>query len=298
MTYISRSKLEQMGEPIGEMSRMGHDGRRHYHGGGKGDSPDPPDYTPVAQSSVESARIMARLGEKQLAEGKRQFDESTAFSKPILEAQTRIAEETARQGGDYYDYMVKNQRPVEEALNKDAMAAGTQAMQDEAAAKAVADSQGGYTRAVNQAVRQGLRYGASAPAMTGDMAVRQAQSTAAAAGGAREREKNLGYAKKLDVAGLYRGLPGASQGAYGVSLNAGNAATANQAAPGAQYQNAMAQGIGTIGAGRSMQQSGLGSILSAQTSIYNNSQNQSDPLASIIGMGLGGWASGGFKFGK
>jgi hypothetical protein len=40
---------------------------------------------------------------------------------------------------------------------------------------------------------------------------------------------------------------------------------------------------------------GAGQILNSQTSVYNTAQSQADPLASIAGMALGGWAGGGFK---
>lgn len=254
------------------------------------DSPPAPDYTPMANASEAAARIAAEQGDRVLAESQRQYDKNMEVAKPIVDAQTRIMEETERQGEDYYDYMVSQQRPVERALNEDAVAAGSQAAQDEAAAKAVADSQGGYTRSINQAIRQGRRYGMAPIAATGTMAVQQAQGTAAAAGAAREKEKTLGYAKKMDVAGLYRGLPGASAGAYATAINSGNSANQNQQTPG----NALIAGMGTAGnmkiAGQGQKIQGLGSILSSQTSMYNAGSSDSG-FGSMLG-GLGGLGQG------
>ena len=103
------------------------------------------------------------------------------------------------------------------------------------------------------------------------------------------------YAKKLDVSGLYRGLPGASQGAYSVATNAGNSAVGNQNQTAAQYLNGMAAGTGTILQGQQQKISGLGSILNSQTSIYNAglsaNANQQAGLGSVVGM-LGGAAIG------
>lgn len=267
------------------------DGRRLCFLDIGGDAPPAPDYTPVANASEESARIAAEQADRVLAESQRQFDANMEVARPIVDAQTRIMEETERQGKDYYDYMVAKQRPVEDALNAEAMAAGSEAEQERAAGTAMADARQGTTAMQNQLIRQGLRYGyspAKLASMAGTMASSQGLGIASAANQAREKEKNIGYAKKMDVAGLYRGMPGASQGAYSVATNAGNAATANQNAPGA----ALIAGMGTAGnmtiAGQGQKLSGLGNILNAQTSIYNNSQGD-DGFMSALGT-LGGAA--------
>lgn len=233
------------------------------------DSPPPADTRPMAEASEESARIAAAQADRVLDESKRQYDLNMEVAKPIVDAQLGIMRETERQGRDYYDYMVANQRPVEEKLNEEAMAAGSEAKQQEAVDKAVADSQGGYTRSLNQGFRQGKRYGLNPITVTGGMAVQQAQNTAAAAGTAREKEKTVGYAKKMDVAGLYRGLPGASQGAYGLAINSGNAANANNMAPGQGLVSGMTTAGNMTIAGQGQKLSGLGSVLNAQTSAYN-----------------------------
>lgn len=259
------------------------------------DPPPAPDYTPVANASKESAQIAADLGREQLAESRRQYDTSKPIADRVVNAQIATMNDTAAQGKDYYDYMVSQQRPVEGALNTEAMAAGSDTRQQEAVDRAVADSNGGFTRSINQAMREGRRYGVDAIANTGVMAVQQAQNTAAAATGARDKEKALGYAKKLDVAGLYRGLPGASTGAYSVSTNAGNSATQNTMAPGNALVAGMGQGDNTIVNGRTILQNGLGSVLNAQTS-YNDlvgkiRMDNAKNIAGVVGAGVG-WAAG------
>ena len=113
------------------------------------------------------------------------------------------------------------------------------------------------------------------------------------------QDRAVGWGRQLDVAGLYRNMPGASQGAYGLALGAGNNAVGNQMTPGAQYQGAMGQGAGTIQTGTGQQMSGLGSILSAQGA-YNNMLAQSNTansgqfeqmLGTAAGIGLGIWKS-------
>lgn len=418
---------------------------------GGGDSPSPPDYGPIAAASKESAEIAAALGREQLAEGKRQYDLNRAAALPIVDAQTRIMNETARQGADYFEYMKTQQRPVESALNYEAMglnadeiaqvealrkseddaakaaaapvagvpvrttitvpvqrqgdpiyadnaktladvarefgmsesalrdrfdlgevgandrftftnepagwretpgedgpvrqySAGSQSVtratptgyqvidgtedrvvesaaptqvngtpsadrsgstalmtrlssgaatrgQEEAANRAVADARKGQTAAANMIARQGIRYGYSPDRMAkiqGAQALQAGLSQASASNAAREREKGVQFAKKMDVAGLYRGLPGASAAAYNNATGAGNSAVSNQMAPSNAYMAAIGQGVNTQLAGQQMRINGLGSILNAQTSVYNNSGG--DDIFGSLGSIMGGAA--------
>lgn len=248
----------------------------------------PPDYKPLAEASRESAQIMAELGREQLDFAKTQYQDSLPMFQELVQQQLDIGNQTKAQAEDYYNYMVDNQRPVEGALNKEAMAAGSPEMQELAAGKAMADARTGYTGALNTAVRQGVRYGYDPMKMAagaGATGLGFASLQASMANDAREKEKSMGYAKKLDVAGLYRGLPGASQGAYSVALNAGNSAGANKMAPGNNYMAGMGQGANTIGAGRQMYQSGLQGILNAQTSLAANDQSGATGGAIIGAIG-------------
>lgn len=270
------------------------DGRRLMHLDLGGDAPPPPDYTPVANASKESAQIAADLGREQIAEGKRQYDQNMLVAKPVVDAQLDIMKQGIAQGNDYFDYLKTNARPVESALNTEAMAAGTEQKQTEAADRAVADVRQGTTASQNQIIRQGLRYGytpAKLAAAGGTMAASQGLAEATAANTAREKEKTLGFAKKLDVAGLYRGLPGASTGAYQVATGAGNSAVANNGAGGAAYLGALGAGANTTMQGRQVAMQGLTGILNAQTSYANTVANSGGGGAGGLGSLLGGAAS-------
>lgn len=256
----------------------------------EGKSAPAPDYTPLANASKDSNAIMAELGNKQLDFAKQQYNDNLPMFKDLVAKQLNISDQSNAQAQDYYDYMKANQRPVEQALNNDAMAAGSQPMQDTAAGKAMADARTGYTGALGTAVREGSRYGWSPEKMAtaaGATGLGFASQEAAAANAAREKQVNLGYAKKLDVAGLYRGLPGASASAYGLALNAGNSAAGNQVAPGVQYQAGMGQGISTIGQGRSMYQSGLSGVLGAQGQMAGINAQQDSQAAQGAGAAVG-----------
>jgi hypothetical protein len=295
-------------------------------GGGKG--ADAPDYTPLAASSVEAAKVGAELGREQMAEAKRQYDQNYAAAQPVIASQIRTQEQTAAQGQDYFDYMKANQRPVEGALNTQSMrpdtsaasaaemglmTGGDAAIQSDArygadisakAGQAGVDQMSGYTRALNVAARQGMRYGfdpAKLAAQAASQAGQQSSAIAAATNQARQgatdqargligqgrnlrlQDENLGWGRRMDVAGLYRGLTGASTGAYQTGINAGNSAMANQMAPGQGLMTGMAQGAGMQQTGMGQQIQGQTGVLGAQTS-YANSQNSGGGLGAVLGV--------------
>lgn len=410
------------------------DGRRLYFIDMGGDAPPPPDYTPVAEASAESARIGAELGREQLAESRRQYDANMAIVKPVVDAQVETMRQTMEQGKDYYDYG-KTFRPLEQEMLRtttgtgevdqrlqenqaisDLMnqgvdpsdrqkivalmeqgadpaesarivaeaaqdtaglrqraagyeseargdiatyTGGNRAIQDRYAADigadvgtAVADARAGQASATNQAIRQALRYGLNVPANVAGVSSAQASQLASAANTTRDaatsryreligqgiglkreafttgqaaatdvanraqstnlmgrqlrlddlnarvgaasagrqmraedvdrqtsafttlrsmnqQDRATDWAKKLDVTGMARGLPSASQGAYGLSVNAGSAATQSQMAPGQALMSGINQSNATTMQGRQIAMQGLTGVLNSQTSAYN-----------------------------
>jgi hypothetical protein len=129
-------------------------------------------------------------------------------------------------------------------------------------------------------------------AMQGQNALALASARAGAATGARNQAEQLGFARKLDVVGLGRGLAGASTAAYSGATGAGSAGLNSAMSAGNQYSQAFGQGAGYQMGGAQMGLTGAGNILNSQTSVYNTAQSQADPFASIVGMGLGAYAGG------
>lgn len=271
----------------------GPDGRRLYFLDMGGDAPAPTDTRPMAEASEAAARIGAEQGDRVLAESKRQYDRNMEVADPIIKAQTRQMESAQKQGDEYYDYWKTKAQPVEDALNTDAMAAGTDAKIEEAAARAAADARVGQTQQANMLVRQGLRYGYAPAKMlsaAGTMAGANASTVAGAMTGARDKEKALGVAKKLDVAGLYRGMPGASTGAYGAAINAGNSAVNNSTTVGNGLTAGTAAAGGLVMQGQGMRLQGLGNVLNSQQQTYNSQMQANNAnsagMGSLLGIGL------------
>lgn len=285
-----------------------------------------PDYTPMANASAEAAQISAQLGREQMAQAKAQYDREMAVTQPVIDAQLGLMKQQQQQGDDYYNYMVSRQRPVEDALNNEAMHynsaqddaerrlitgsdadvyAARQGDIDNQVGTALADVRSGQANTTNQMIRQAMRYGWSPDKlaqMAGSQGMTMASQQAAAANAARNagiantrglmmqdrqmRQADLAreWGKKMDVAGLYRGLTGASQGAYGLSLGAGNNAVGNSMTPANQLLGANQAAAGTIMQGKGLQIQGLGNILNSQTSVYNTkAQNSGSGIGSAVG---------------
>jgi hypothetical protein len=130
---------------------------------------------------------------------------------------------------------------------------------------------------------------------TGQAATADAMNMANQARGAnrqmRVQDQSLDWARKLDVTGMARGMPGASQGAYGVAVGAGNAATQNQMAPGQALIGAMGQSNNATMQGRQLAMQGTLGVLNAQTSYANAVGQSGDSLGSLLG-GVGGLVGG------
>jgi hypothetical protein len=231
----------------------------------------------MAEASKESAEIMAALGREQLDFAKLQYADAAPFLKQISDAQVATQNETTQQARDAYAYQKGTFRPAEERLVADAEKFSSDAYREQQATQAAADAgdafsttQGMNSRALTAMgvnPNSGRFTGASRTASLGLAAARTGATNAT-----RREADNVGYARRLDAVGLGRNLTGASQGAYGLAINAGNSAGANSMAAGNQYMAGMGQGASTIASGRNMLQSGLGDILDSQTGLANGAQ--------------------------
>lgn len=245
--------------------------------GGKS-SPPPPDY-----SGLEA------LGREQLEFSRQQYAELKPLAERVFGSQVAAQEQQMRQGQEYYDYLRNTFQPIERGLAREAESFNTEAYRERMAQQAAADAAQAFQGAQGVTFREAARRGVN-PASGAFGAAQRSTGlalAAAQAGGmnkARQQAEQTGWARRLDVVGLGRGLSGASTAAYGGATSAGSAGINTAMAPGTQYMQGMGQAGQTYG-----------NILSSQTSAYNAGLSQPDPFGSIVGMGLGGWASGGFK---
>lgn len=242
--------------------------------GGKS-SPPPPDY-----SGMEA------LGREQLAFSKQQYAEMAPLAQRVAAKQMAAQDQQMKQAEDYYKYQTETFRPIEQGLVADAARFSTEGYREQQAREAAAATGRAFGVMQDSASRAAASRGVN-PNSGAGLALQSQNMLGLAAGranamtGARNQAEQLGFARRMDVTGLGRGLAGASTAAYAGATGAGTSGINTSMAPGTQYQ----QGLGAAG-------QTMGNIVNSQTSVYNTAQSQADPFASIVGMGLGAYAGG------
>ena len=244
--------------------------------GGKS-SPPPPDY-----SGMEA------LGREQLAFSRQQYAEMMPLAQQVYGQQMDAQRQQMNQAQNYFDYQQQTFRPVEQGLVRDAERFSTEGYREQMAGQAAAAA--GRAFGIQQDMGQRAMAARGVNPNSGAAMALQAQGNlglaaqrANAMTGARTQAEQLGFARRMDVTGLGRGLAGASTAAYGGATSAGSAGMNTAMAPGGQYM----QGLGQAG-------QTYGGIMNSQTSAYNAGMAQADPFATIVGTGLGIYAGGGF----
>jgi hypothetical protein len=227
----------------------------------------------AAKGLQESADYAAdqsyKLGSEQLSFARQQYDELKPIASRISEQQIQAQDEQMRQAKDYYDYQTGTFRPLEQGLVADAQRFDTEAYKETlardaaaAAGRAFATTQSASQRAnasMNVNPNSGRAAGMSNQNDLGLAAMRSNAMT-----GARNQADQIGYARKLDVTGLGRGLSGASTAAYNSATGAGSAGINTAMAPGGQYNLAYGQGANTI-------MTGAGQRIQGYANMYNTS---------------------------
>lgn len=234
---------------------------------------------------------MERVANRQLDFAQRQYDEMKPILTGLANTMRSAQEQQMQQAQDYYNYQTETFRPLERGLVADATRFSTEGYREQQAREAAAAAGRAFsaTEAANQRAMASMGVNPNsgrALAMRNQTNLGLAAQRAGAMTGARQQAEQMGWARRMDATGLGRNLAGASTAAYSGATSAGQAAGGMYQAPGATYM----QGLSSAGQTQ-------GAILNAQTSYANTVNQQADPFATIVGMGLGGWAGGGFNFG-
>jgi hypothetical protein len=257
-----------------------------------GKSSAPPDYSAMAAANKYAADVSEKLGTRQMDFAERQYAEMKPLAERISAAQVAAQEQQMGQAKDYYDYQINTFRPVEQGLVRQAQEFDTENYREQLARQASADTSRAFGVAENVTARNLARRGVgpgsgNAMAMQNQNALALASARAGAATSARNQAEQLGWARKMDVVGLGRGLAGASSSAYQGATGAGSAGMNTAMSAGNQYSQAFGQGVNTQMSGAQMGIQGAGQILNAQTSYANANRDQ--------GLDVGGLMAGGAK---
>jgi len=258
-----------------------------------GKSSSPPDFTALAASTDRAAATAERLGNRQLDQAEIEYADQKIVTDKVVDAALSSMEQQNAQAKDYYDYQKETFRPVEQGLVADAENFSSegyrqaQAQEASAASARAFSTQSAMRRRANAARGVNPNSGAARGA---DRGLTLAQTAMSAKGmtDARRNAEQMGFARRLDVTGLGRGLAGASTAAYNGGTNAGNSGVNAAGAAGNNFQSALGSAGNTFQSGYRNQISGQSSILNNQTSAYNASNNNTAELfGTIAGAGIG-----------
>lgn len=243
----------------------------------------------LAESSDYAADLSYKLGQEQLAFEKQQYAEAMPLARQVSQSQIAAQTEQTRQAREYYDYQTGTFRPLEQGLVADATRFSTEGYREQLAAQAAAAAGRAFGVTQDSAARAAASRGVNLSSGAG-MAMQQqnmlglAAQRAAAMTGARQQAEQLGFARKLDVAGIGRGLAGASTAAYSGATGAGTAGINTLLAPGAQYSTGAARAAGTM-------TTGAGQAITGYGGLYSGASRSAD-AANAAEMGVYGSAIG------
>lgn len=252
-----------------------------------------PDYDAMADATEYSVDMMENMANLQLAETRRQYEDMAPIMKQVADTQIAAMGQQMEQGRDYYDHWKNNFRPVEQSLVDDVNNYNSDAEREKMASMAGADveQQAKIQREIS--AREMASMGINPNSLRyQDQARKSGLTVAAVKAGtmtaARDRAKELGYAKKLDAVGIGRGLTGASTGAYGGAVSAGSSAGNTTLQPANYVLNGMSTAANTMGNAASLNVNGAQTILNSQSNLYGQKmQSQSE----MLGTGLGAAAA-------
>lgn len=256
-----------------------------------GKSQPAPDYSAMAAATQRGVDVAERLGTRQMDFAQRQYEEMKPLAERVAATQIAAQNQQMAQAKDYYDYNVGTFRPLEQGLVADAQKFNTESYREQLAQKAAADVQQAFQGAQSTAMRNATRMGINPNsgafgAASNANALKLAAATAGAQTGARTQAEQMGWARRLDAAGLGRGLAGASSAAYAGATGAGSAGLNSAMSAGNQYSQAFGQGAQYGIQGAQMGIQGQGQILNSQTSAFNAGLNaQGELMGGLVGAG-------------
>lgn len=259
------------------------------------DAPDMSGVNAAASANADIAKEALAWYKQQYAESAPQRELAAKTANDVAQQQLATSKQNDTISNDYWNYQKNTFRPLEGKIIADAQNFNSEASQNEAAGKALADVEQQFGNEAAQQQRAMTRMGVNPnsgrfASMSTQMGMAQAAAKAGAASKARDSVELQGYARKMDAANMGRGLASSQATSAGVAMNAGNSAVNNAGVPLTQANNAMAtmgQGFGTAIQGNNS----AGNLYGQAAQISSKDNGLMGALGNMAGM----WAGGGFK---
>lgn len=225
-------------------------------------APDPPDLGPMAEGSMESARIAQETAMEQLAWAREQDSLNRDLLDRVLTSQEQIQSETADNARTDRERYEQIYQPLEDNLVQEFQNYDTPERRQEERGRAIADVNSSFDAQRRNALQRLESYGVD-PSQTRNAALdigmrtQQAAAAAGAASAADRATEQTGRALRAEALNIGKGYPSNVAGSYGQSLAAGNSmvgnanqttSTSGNAAQGANsYLNTSISGFGQAG---------------------------------------------------
>lgn len=259
-------------------------------GGGSAPAPDP-NVGVAALKNAELGQNWLDFAKEQFQVGNIRQADMDALTKKVIDQQMAIQDQSTQWANEdrarYKDVF----QPLQDEFIKTAKEYDTPEKEAQAAAEAKSDVQRN-AMAEQQASQRNMAAMGLNPLSGRFQGQNRATSTLTALAGAgaenaaRENVRNKALALKADAVNMGNGLPASAASAYGLGLNAGNAAVGNKGAANANfYQN---NGIMGQGFGGAMQgYNNMGSLLNQQYNGQVNAWAAQQQAGATTGAGLG-----------
>lgn len=217
-----------------------------------------------------AAQANAEVGREALAFNKQVYEESKpyqaaiqALSSDLIGKYMEGMDEQTQQGKDLRARLVEKFYPVQDQLIAEADSYDAGAEGDRMAQKAAADTSSAFSQQRAQSQREAAALGVSPASgrfagQTNRLGLAEAATSAGAQTAAQEQAKTIGWAKKMDVAGMGQGTFTNQATSAGLALNQGQAASGASMNP-----------LNAANAGAAQMNSGFNSAVGANNSAGN-----------------------------
>jgi len=251
-------------------------------GGGKGSAPPPPNYQPLAQSSIEAANVAAQTSKDQLDWAKQQYADQAPLTKQYVQSMVDATSANTAAAQEAQGRLQSTYYPIENQFAQEAQTYNDPARAQERSAAAQADVASTFA-GQRQAALQSLEGFGIDPSQTRygalDLGTRISQAAAQAAAGTTSRLQSeaTGMALQGEAINIGRGYPGQVAQAYGTAINAGSSGVNAGLNTSSTYGNMM----GSPATWAGLQQSNLTGAAGIMNTGYQNQLAQFNANAAI-----------------
>lgn len=239
--------------------------------GGKDDAPDPPDFTELAQASVESSEIWAEVQREQLIWAREQSAQAQEVLERVLDVQLPQLDAAFQQAQADRRRYEEVFQPLENNLIREFENYDTEQRREAEAARRIADVRTQFDAQRENATQRLADYGIDPSQLRSqalDLGVRAQEAAAGAlsANQGREQVRQMGRALRGEAINIGRGMPAQVATAQGIVNQTGAGAVGNASTATSTGVNALQ---GALQAGQ-MSQQGLMNASNIQNSGYQN----------------------------